>query len=108
MLNSLAHPLEPWARTKGVNLGEELTNLPPEGGYAPDNALEFMHNGSAHFCHWGKRVSQDVTQIQEVVQIYQPEYLLVELGFNDLAWKSVSPEALLRQRHRDSQPCPCR
>ena len=47
---------------------------------------------SNHFCLWGKQLAQDAELIQEMVATYQPDCLLVELGFNDLGW-FVSDEA---------------
>ena len=53
------------------------------GGYAHgvDPAFD-----SDHFAVWGRQYAQDVPLIQARVAIYQPDLLLVELGFNDVGW----------------------
>ena len=72
----------------------------PNGGYALDVAPEFLHNGSAHFSAWGKQAAQDVGQIEEQVRAYRPDFLLVELGFNDLGWFVSGPDGTLATMKR--------
>ncbi|MFJ4963595.1 phosphatidylinositol-specific phospholipase C domain-containing protein [Streptomyces sp. NPDC088729] len=61
---------------------------PPEGpprtsgGYARD-AGEF---DSDHFAVWGRQAAQDKSLIKAQVEKYQPDLLLVGLGFNDMGW----------------------
>lgn len=68
------------------------TTAPPNdtvnqaGGYAADVDPAFTDGGDAHFAVWGRQLAQDVGQIAEMVSTYQPDYLLVELGFNDVGW----------------------
>lgn len=57
-----------------------------EGGYALDVEPEFLQSGSAHCCRWGRALAQDVDIIGQLTREYRPDYLLVELGYNDLAW----------------------
>ncbi|MFK0229866.1 phosphatidylinositol-specific phospholipase C domain-containing protein [Streptomyces sp. NPDC090303] len=52
------------------------------GGYARD-AAQF---DSDHFAVWGRQAAQDKTLIKEQVERYQPDLLLVGLGFNDMGW----------------------
>jgi lysophospholipase L1-like esterase len=41
---------------------------------------------SDHFAMWGRQAAQAKTLIREQVQIYQPDLILVGLGFNDMGW----------------------
>ena len=66
-----------------------------ESGYALDVEPEFLRTGSAHFAIWGREIAQDLDIIGQQIRDYRPDYLLVELGFNDLAWAARKPEALL-------------
>lgn len=50
---------------------------------------------SNHFAVWGRQIAQDKTLIKDFVTTYQPDYLLVELGFNDLGWFVSGPAATL-------------
>jgi hypothetical protein len=64
-------------------------------GYAFDVEPEFLRTGSAHFSIWGREIAQNLDIITQQVREYRPDYLLVELGFNDLAWKSRAPDELV-------------
>ncbi|KAH8892224.1 SGNH hydrolase [Thozetella sp. PMI_491] len=66
------------------------------GGYALDVEPEFLHSGSAHFAVWSRQVAQDVDLISQHIRDYSPDYLLVELGFNDLIWGGLDPEQALQ------------
>ncbi|EHL01048.1 hypothetical protein M7I_3010 [Glarea lozoyensis 74030] len=61
-------------------------------GYAFDVEPEFLRTGSAHFSIWGREVAQNIDIISRQIQEYRPDYLLIELGFNDLAWGSRQPD----------------
>jgi hypothetical protein len=94
--------LQPQDLSTGVPLpaarhGDELDGpTAMDNGYAFDIEPEFLRTGSAHFSIWGREIAQDVDIISQQIQEYRPDYLLVELGFNDLAWASREPdEALL-------------
>ncbi|MCN9244377.1 fibronectin type III domain-containing protein [Streptomyces sp. RY43-2] len=53
------------------------------GGYATDASESF---DSRHFAVWGRQADQDKKLIRAMVSEYQPDMLLVGLGFNDLGW----------------------
>lgn len=62
-----------------------------DGGYAAD-AAPF---DSQHFAIWGRQAAQDKDLIREQVANYQPDILLVGLGFNDMGWFVSGPEGTL-------------
>ncbi len=66
-----------------------------DSGYALDVEQEFLRSGNSHFAIWGREVAQDLDIIGQQIRDYRPDYLLVELGFNDLAWASRQPDELL-------------
>ncbi|KAH8897587.1 hypothetical protein GQ53DRAFT_884223 [Thozetella sp. PMI_491] len=66
-----------------------------DDSYALDVDPEFLRTGSAHFAIWGREVAQDLDIIEQQIREYRPEYLLVELGFNDLAWGARGSDELL-------------
>lgn len=60
-------------------------------GYALDVEPEFVRTGSAHFAIWGREIAQDLDIVSQQIHDYRPDYLLVELGFNDLVWGQRQP-----------------
>ena len=64
-----------------------------DGGYAigvdPDWA------NARHFGAWGRAAATDQYLIEEVVQDYQPDLLLLMLGFNDLGWFYSNPSGTI-------------
>jgi lysophospholipase L1-like esterase len=67
------------------------------GRYAAGVNTDFDSN---HFGAWGRQLALDRDLIHSMVQAYNPDYLLVLLGFNDLAWYPYfSPEDLLENMH---------
>jgi lysophospholipase L1-like esterase len=50
---------------------------------------------SDHFSQWGWQAHQAMNDIQTGVTQYQPDYLLVELGFNDLGWGVSDADGLV-------------
>ncbi|MFF5176141.1 fibronectin type III domain-containing protein [Micromonospora sp. NPDC000089] len=50
---------------------------------------------SSHFSVWGRQAAQDKDQIRQQVATYQPDLLLVGLGFNDMGWFVSGPEGTL-------------
>lgn len=66
-------------------------SAPYEGGYGPTNISFDSH----HLSRWGWQAHQAKSEIRQETQAHQPDYLLIELGFNDLAWGVSSPEGLL-------------
>jgi lysophospholipase L1-like esterase len=67
-----------------------LPSLPRTWGkYAAGAKADF---DSDHFAVWGRQVAQDKSLIRGQVQNYQPDILLVGLGFNDLGWFVSGPQ----------------
>jgi lysophospholipase L1-like esterase len=66
-----------------------------DGAYAPGEV--FPGNDSQNYAQWGWQMTQAEPDIESTVAQYQPNYLLVELGFNDLAWGIQSPQSLLSE-----------
>ena len=91
----------PWTGTNSLPAslpaGWPSTPAPPiyDGAYAPGEV--FPGNDSQHYAHWGWQMTQAEPDIESTVAQYQPNYLLVELGFNDLAWGIQSPQSLLSE-----------
>ncbi|MFI6272388.1 GDSL-type esterase/lipase family protein [Micromonospora zamorensis] len=50
---------------------------------------------SDHFAVWGRQAAQVKNEIRTRVAEYQPDLLLVELGFNDMGWKADNAEGTL-------------
>ncbi|MEV6494206.1 GDSL-type esterase/lipase family protein, partial [Actinoplanes sp. NPDC051633] len=50
---------------------------------------------SEHFAHWGRQAHQSKDDINRRIQQFRPDYLLVELGFNDLGWGVSDPDGLI-------------
>ncbi|XVV08552.1 GDSL-type esterase/lipase family protein [Actinoplanes sp. CA-131856] len=65
---------------------------PPVFNGAYRNHLTF---DSAHFAQWGRQAHQAMGDIRGQVATYRPDYLLVELGFNDLGWGVSNPDGLI-------------
>jgi lysophospholipase L1-like esterase len=92
----------PWSGTDSLPAslpaGWPTTPAPPvyDGAYAPGEV--FPDNGdSQHYARWGWQMTQAEPGIEATVAQYMPNYLLVELGFNDLAWGIQSPQGLLAE-----------
>lgn len=76
--------------------GDELDGpTAMDTGYALDVEPEFVRTGSAHFAIWGREIAQDLDIISRQIHDYRPDYLLVELGFNDLAFAARKPDQAL-------------
>lgn len=76
--------------------GDEINGLAAiDSGYAIDVKSEFLHTGNAHFAIWGREIAQNLDIIFQQIHDYRPDYLLVELGFNDLAWAAREPDQVL-------------
>ncbi|KAF2765290.1 SGNH hydrolase, partial [Teratosphaeria nubilosa] len=54
-----------------------------DGTYAAGVSSDFDHD---HFARWGQPATRAKRQIGKFVTTYEPELLLVMLGFNDLGW----------------------
>lgn len=76
--------------------GSTTPGAPPltTGGYAPDVESAFLSN-NAHFALWGQQLAEDMNLIEGMVSQYSPDYLLVELGFNDIGWFVSDAEGTL-------------
>jgi hypothetical protein len=70
----------------------------------PNTASPPVHDGAYrqgisfdadNLAQWGWQMHQAKDVIQAQVQTYVPDYLLIELGFNDLAWGINSPQGTL-------------
>ncbi|WIN00493.1 GDSL-type esterase/lipase family protein [Actinoplanes oblitus] len=67
-------------------------STPPVFNGAYRNHIGF---DSAHFAQWGRQAHQAMNDVRAQVSTYQPDYLLVELGFNDLGWGVSNPDGLI-------------
>ncbi|KAK9421941.1 putative Fibronectin type III domain-containing protein [Seiridium unicorne] len=68
------------------------------GGYSKqmEDSEEFVRsNGSRHCAVWGWQVRLAKEIIQQHVVEYEPDYLLVELGFNDIGFSITNAEQTL-------------
>ncbi|KAJ2897714.1 hypothetical protein MKZ38_004491 [Zalerion maritima] len=63
------------------------------GDYDPGVPDGFAIEGHASW--WGRQAAQSKETIYDWVSEYQPDYLLILLGFNDLGWFVSGPEGLL-------------
>jgi hypothetical protein len=83
-------------RNSGTHTMERMytTSPPPrfDGAYRP--GLSFPD--SQHLAQWGWSMNAAKEVIGTEVSTYSPDVLLVELGFNDLAWGIGSPEQTLQ------------
>ncbi|KAF2004167.1 SGNH hydrolase [Amniculicola lignicola CBS 123094] len=74
--------------------GEATTTTPDiQGPYAGAVSSEFSLSG--HGGYWGRQAAQVRYDIKGWVAAYQPQYLLILLGFNDLGWFVSGPEGLI-------------
>ncbi|KAH7349089.1 fibronectin type III domain-containing protein [Pyrenochaeta sp. MPI-SDFR-AT-0127] len=87
-------PAEPIAPQPPLLQGQSQPQTPDQvnGGYALDVDAGFDKD---HFCHSGRQVAQVKNTIAAQVAAYQPDYVLIELGFNDLGWFINGPDGLL-------------
>ncbi|KAF2255435.1 hypothetical protein BU26DRAFT_448876, partial [Trematosphaeria pertusa] len=87
-------PPEPLPPQPPLLQGEVAPPTPDHvsGGYALDVDPAFDKD---HFCHSGRQAAQMKNTIAAQVATYQPDYVLVELGFNDLGWFISGPDGLL-------------
>jgi lysophospholipase L1-like esterase len=71
----------PWFGTNATGSASRVALVGNDGCYRPEIAFS-----SAHLCGWGWMLAYGAAVIAEQVCRYKPAYLLVELGFNDVAW----------------------
>lgn len=73
----------------------EVLLVPPTWGvYHPTTDPEFV---GAHFALYGRPAWQVVDVIETQVETYQPNVVILHLGFNDLAWWGVKPVELVER-----------
>jgi lysophospholipase L1-like esterase len=86
----------PWSGTTklpaAVPAGYPDVPVPPNhsGAYRP--GITFTE--SQNYAQWGWQLHQAKDVVNGTVSTYQPDYLVVELGFNDLGWSVSSPSGL--------------
>lgn len=86
----------PWTGTtrlpSSVPDGYPDVSSPPNhtGAYRPGIGFD-----TGNYAQWGWQMHQAKDSIQTTVSQYQPDYLLVELGFNDLGWGISTPDGLI-------------
>ncbi|KAL1595302.1 hypothetical protein SLS60_009992 [Paraconiothyrium brasiliense] len=86
--NSVAYPSAPLFRGESEPVTEAVI-----GAYAsgiPDNFYTQGHGG-----WWGRQAAQVRYSVHDWVASYQPDYLLILLGFNDLGWFVSGPDGLI-------------
>ncbi|SKB09343.1 SGNH/GDSL hydrolase family protein [Aeromicrobium choanae] len=76
----------PWSGTLVTNQTKSHN-----GAYRPGISFD-----SANLAQWGWQVHQAKDVIGENVATYAPDYLLIELGFNDIAWGVNGPAGVLQ------------
>ena len=83
----------PWSGTNTLPAaypaGWPSTPVPPSRNGAYRGSMTF---DSQHLAQWGWQMAQAKNAVGAQVATYQPDVLLVELGFNDLAWGVANPE----------------
>lgn len=86
--NTAAYPAPP------LFAGESSPETPSvQGLYADGVPAGFAQQG--HGAWWGRQAAQVRYTIRDWVSTYQPDYLLILLGFNDLGWFVSGPEGLI-------------
>lgn len=82
-----APPSPPLLQGESAPVGRPRTT----GAYA----AQMAPFDSQHFAVWGRQAAQAKELIREQVAVWQPDLLLVGLGFNDLGWFVSGPEGTL-------------
>ncbi|KAF2151453.1 SGNH hydrolase [Myriangium duriaei CBS 260.36] len=68
-----------------------------KGGKYAEDVESAWYSHSNHFSSWGYRAADCKDAILEQINTYQPDYLLVPLGFNDMGWLFSDAKDLLRE-----------
>lgn len=90
----------PWTGTATLPpsqpAGYPQISAPPvhDGAYRP--GISFP---SANLAQWGWTVKQAKNVVGPAAQKYQPDYMMIELGFNDLAFDLAGPANLTEELH---------
>ncbi|KAJ0280814.1 hypothetical protein Brms1b_007566 [Colletotrichum noveboracense] len=96
--NSTFKPSESQISSPSLLATEQSNEESPE-------ACKFMDNGgyadgvnfeSQHFSVWGQQTGQCAEAIRQQVAAYEPDLLLVMLGFNDMGWGVRGPEDTIK------------
>ena len=80
------------------------------GPYADDCDPRFLNESRFHAAMWGRALAWSASTIQQWVEDYQPDWVLVMMGFNDMAWlgsgvdETVGNMELFIQRAREAKP----
>ncbi|MEV7966112.1 GDSL-type esterase/lipase family protein [Sphaerisporangium sp. NPDC088356] len=102
----------PWAGTwvsSAVQPGDHPAH-PADPVHAGRYRRGIAFGGSRHYASWGRMLREAKDNIRDAVAAYDADYLMVALGFNDLAWGVSRPAGLLAdaetfvRRARDSNP----
>lgn len=75
--------------------GETVVKESGEADGGPYAGYVISGFSSGHFAIWGRQAAQVFPKIGAMAADYEPEYLLVMLGFNDLSWYVSGPEGTL-------------
>ena len=62
----------------------ESEGPPVHGNYHPHSFPADNDEGKAHFSVWGEPAAWAKEKVKDVVRLFQPDYLLIELGVNDM------------------------
>ncbi|MCW2877904.1 MAG: Fibronectin type domain protein [Sphaerisporangium sp.] len=87
----------PWTGTwvsSAVQPGDDPAH-PADPVHAGPYRRGIRFGGSRHYSCWGRRLHEAKDNIRDAVATYDVGYLMVALGFNDLAWGVSSPLRLL-------------
>lgn len=87
-------PTNQRASVEGTRHDEDVLVLPTWGSYHPTTNPEFV---GAHFALYGRPAWQIVDALEMQVEAYQPDLVVLHLGFNDIAWWGVKPAELVER-----------
>jgi lysophospholipase L1-like esterase len=74
--------------------GETAEDIPSVPGLYDSRVPDFFAS-QGHGAWWGRQTAQVRYTIHDWVSTYQPDYLLILLGFNDLGWFVSGPDGLI-------------
>lgn len=73
---------------------QQQQQQPTWGSYHPTTSPEFI---GAHFALYGRPAWQVVDLLPTQVETYQPDIVVLHLGFNDIAWFGLKPAELVER-----------
>ncbi|MEU8268797.1 GDSL-type esterase/lipase family protein [Sphaerisporangium sp. NPDC049002] len=102
----------PWAGTWVASAAQpgDAPAHPGDPVHAGRYRRGIAFGGSRHYASWGRRLREARDNIGDAVTAHDAGYLMVALGFNDLAWGVSAPAGLLADaetfitRARDANP----